>query len=74
MTDDTPSGELLKVRGDSQTVCDEPAAKGKPCHGHLKRHSYAPPELLAAVAPGNHLFRCQRCGRLYQGAPLRHLH
>ena len=63
----------LKPRRAGQTVCDEPGAREKFCSGHLKHFTLAPTDLAARVPPGHVLFRCQRCGRLYEGEPIRHL-
>lgn len=62
-----------KPRRPDQTVCDEPAEKDKVCWGHLKRFYLAPEPLVARAPAGHVLFRCQRCGQLYEGKPLRHL-
>ncbi len=63
----------IKPRREGQTVCDEPGAKGKLCAGHLKHYGLAPNELVSRVPAGHVLFRCQRCGRIYEGEPIRHL-
>jgi hypothetical protein len=63
----------IKPRRSDQTVCDEPAEKDSFCWGHLKRYYLAPDDLAARVPAGHVLFRCQRCGRLYEGEPIRHL-
>jgi len=62
-----------KLRAADQTVCDEPAEKGEPCFGHLKRYETAPAALRASLGPGEHLFRCHRCHRVYRGAPMKFL-
>lgn len=62
-----------KPRRAGQTVCDEPGMKDKFCAGHLKDFGLAPKELRARVPEGHILFRCQRCGRIYEGEPIRHL-
>lgn len=65
--------DLFKPRRPDQTVCDEPGAREKFCSGHLKHYMLAPREIAARVPSGHVLFRCQRCGRVYEGEPLRHL-
>ncbi len=77
MTDDPkpqPSAPgTIKTRRPDQTVCDEPAAKEKFCSGHLKHYMIADKELLDRVPSGHVLFRCARCGQLYEGPPVQHL-
>lgn len=63
----------IKPRRPGQTVCDEPGLREKFCSGHLKHSSLAPAGLAVRLPAGHVLFRCQRCGRLYAGEPLRHL-
>jgi hypothetical protein len=80
MTDDpkpppAPSAPgTIKARRADQTVCDEPAAKEKFCAGHLKAYMIADKETLARVPSGHVLFRCARCGQLYEGEQIQHLH
>ena len=69
-----PPRPAIKLRRPNQTVCDEPSPKEKFCYGHLKLFAIAPKELLAQLPKGHQLFRCQRCGQLYEGQPLKHLH
>lgn len=54
-------------------VCTEPGEKDKPCSGHLKHYATAPRDVTDKLSPGHVLFRCQRCGTLYEGEPMRHV-
>ena len=56
-----------------QTNCDQKDAKGKPCWGFLKAFTIAPPEMLRKIPRGEVLYRCQTCGALYHGKPIRHV-
>jgi hypothetical protein len=62
-----------KPRPAHQTVCDEPGEKDNPCFGHLKRFDTAPSEIVATLPPGEILFRCSKCYRLYHGEPMKFL-
>lgn len=62
-----------KPRPEHQTVCDEPGEKDNPCFGHLKRFEIPDSKLAASVPPSEILFRCNRCYRLYHGAPMEFL-
>jgi hypothetical protein len=64
----------LKSRAPGQTVCDEPGAQDGRCYGHLKAFHLAPADLVRRVPKGRRLFRCARCGALYEGEPIAHLH
>lgn len=64
----------IKARKPGQTVCDEPGNQDGRCYGHLKIFHLAPRELRDRLLDGQRLFRCQRCGHLYQGEPIAHLH
>lgn len=63
----------IKARQPKQTVCDRPGDKDKFCSGHLKRYYLASKEMLERVPAGHVLFRCHRCGQLYEGEPIQHL-
>ncbi len=60
------SGAKVKRRVPRMRACNEPAAKGKLCQGHLKRwHGYT-----AEVAPnGSEVYRCERCHTVYLPHP-----
>lgn len=57
-----------------QTVCTVKDEKGESCHGHVKRWYTAPPEVAQKAAPGNVIYRCQRCNTIYEGPPREYLH
>jgi hypothetical protein len=54
------------------TVCERMGEKER-CNGHLKEYGLASRTPPVQIKPGNRLFRCQRCGQLYEGPPLAHL-
>jgi hypothetical protein len=56
----------IKTRKPRQRACDEKDAKSKICAGHLKRYYDYPKEIAAVVGQGAEIYRCHRCGTLYQ--------
>jgi len=56
-----------------QTVCNEKDAKGNLCSAHLKQVMFGSNAIKESIVAGNAVFRCQRCGTLYEGPPPGHL-
>src|SRR5262249_487207 len=57
----------------AQTVCNERNEKGKLCNGHLKQLRTAGEAAEIHLRGDDVLFKCQTCGTLYMGPPLRHV-
>ena len=57
-------GVKVKRRMGRMRACNELNAKGKPCHGHLKRwHGFG--GQVAELAGGEEVYRCERCHTIY---------
>lgn len=57
------SGIKVKRRIPRMRGCDEVNAKGKGCHGHLKKVPKAPAELVGQF--GSEIYRCEKCHTWY---------
>lgn len=58
-------GTKVKRRMLRQRACNEPAAKGKICAGHLKRWYFFGEEVKQKFGPNAEIYRCEHCHTLY---------
>lgn len=60
-----PDGTKVKRRIPRQRACNEPAAKGKICAGHLKRWYFFGDEVKQKFGLEAEVYRCEHCQTLY---------
>jgi len=65
LVDTLSDGTKVKRRVHRQRACNEPAAKGKICAGHLKRWYFFPAEVQAKFGSQAEVYRCEHCRTLY---------
>lgn len=58
-------GTKVKRQAPRQRACNEPAAKGKICAGHLKRWYFFGDEVKQKFGPDAEIYRCEHCRTLY---------
>jgi len=62
-------GTKIKRRVLKQRACNENAAKGKLCVGHLKRWYFFGEEVKGKFGPEAEIYRCERCKTIYLPNP-----
>src|ERR1700723_2913365 len=63
---EAPTGPKIKPKKPTMRACDEKAAKGKLCCGHLKRWYGYPKEIEALVGKKAEIYRCEFCQTIYK--------
>ena len=65
LVDTLSDGTLVKRRMPRQRACNQPAAKGKICAGHLKRWFFFGDEVKRKFGAEVEIYRCENCRTLY---------
>ena len=69
LVDTLSDGVKIKRRLPRMRACDEKAAKGKLCAGHLKRWYFFGEEVQRKFGAAAEIYRCEHCQTLYLPNP-----